>query len=367
MSECITDTISEITDRYLIRVGIDKRKYFSRYLVIAGEVWEDIFQNTLWCIKSVWMPTKAGDPFNYVDMPKDCLRLLSVGVDDKCDLIQPLFYNNQINVVAKPVTKKCGCTCDCGGLCNDANSLTTTTKLIFTINGIPYYQKTWQELCPNGDIIEWSETPTKKYNNLVGDAGDFNDDYNIDYDIASAPFSDYEIVTVKTQKKICKLDVKECGCPKETEENACLLSEHCGCCVDWSCETRRRHMKQFSENINNNLLGEVKISECNTKIYYRKSRRWKEVAKKETPDYLLVNYQSTGVTPGTETLVPIYARKVMYAALDNARKEYNSSFGIGEKIAASEKLQKERNDLIGFLSPINLEQLSQVQDQPQRW
>lgn len=367
MSECITDTISEITDRYLIRVGIDKRKYFSRYLVIAGEVWEDIFQNTLWCIKSVWMPTKAGDQFNYVDMPKDCLRLLSVGVDDKCDLIQPLYYNNQLNVVSKPVTKKCGCTCDCGGLCNDANSLTTTTKLIFTINGIPYYQKVWQELCPNGDILEWSETPTKKYNNLVGDAGDFNDDYNNDYDIASAPFSDYEIVTVKTQKKICKLEVKPCGCPVENESNACLLSEHCGCCCDWGCDTRKRHMKQFSENINSNHLGEIKISECNDKIFYRPSKKWRHIVKKETPDYLLVNYQTTGVTPGAETLVPQYARKVMYAGIDNARKEFNSSFSQNEKDNANYKYIDEKGKVVGFLSPIDLNVMAQIQNIPILW
>lgn len=367
MSECLTDTLSEDVDRYLIRAGVDRKKYFSRYLVIAGEVWEDIFQNTLWCIKSVWMPTKAGDPFNYVDMPSDCLRLLSVGVDDKCDLIQPLYYNNQLNVVAKPITKKCGCTCDCGGLCNDANSLTTTTKLLFTINGIPYYQKTWMEYCPNGDILQWEETPTKKYNDLVGDSGDFNDDFNDDYSIAAAPFSAYEIVTEKTQKKICKLTVKKCGCPEETEQNACLLTEHCGCCIEWGCDTRKRHTKQFSENINSNHLGEIKVSDCSTKIYYRPSRRWKSVVKKEFPEYLLVNYQSTGVTPGAETLVPKFCRKLMYAGIDNARKEFNSSFSQNEKDNANYKYIDEKGKVVGYLSPIDLNVMSQMQNIPILW
>lgn len=367
MNESLTDTLSEITDRYLIRVGIDKRKYFSRYLVIAGEVWEDVFQNTLWSIKSVWMPTKLGDPFNYVDMPGDCARPLGVGVDDKCDLIQPLFYNNQLNVVAKPITKKCGCTCDCGGLCDDANSLTTTTKLIFTINGVPYYQKCWMQLCPNGDIIEYCETPTKKYNDLTGDSGDFSDDYNNDYDIAAAPFSAYEIVIVKSQRKICKLEVAPCGCPLETEANCQLLIDSCGCSTSWGCRSKRRHCKQFSENINNNHLGEVKLSDCGTRIFYRANKHWRQVAKKEFPDYLLVNYQSTGVTPGAETLIPKYARKVMYAGIDTARKEFNSSFSQNEKDNSCYKFQKEKNDIVGYLNPIDLQQLSQVQDQPIRW
>lgn len=367
MTDCTSDTLSEITDRYLIRAGIDKKKYFSRYLVLSGEVWEKVFQNTLWCIKSVWMPTKAGDPFNYIDLPSDCLRLLSVGVDDKCDLIQPLFYNNQLNVVAKPTSKKCGCTCDCGGLCNDVNSLTTTTKLIFTINGVPYYQKTWQEYCPNGDILEWSETPTKKYNNLVGDAGDFNDDFNNDYDIASAPFSDYEIVTVKTQKKICQLEIKPCGCPVENESNAEKLTNFCGCWVSWGCKTKRKHCKQFSENVNNNYLGEIKISDCGSKIFYKPSRRWCEVSKKEFPDYLLVNYQTTGERIGAETLVPIFCRNLMYAGIDLARKEYNSSFSQSEKDNANYKFIDEHGKVISYLNPIDLQWLGQVQNYSQRW
>ena len=367
MNDCLNDTISEITDRYLIRIGADKKKYYSRYLTIAGEVWEDIFQKTLWVVKSVWMPTKAGDPFNYVDVPGDCARLLSVGVDDKCDLIQPLFYNNQLNVVTKPVTKKCGCTCDCGGLCDDVNSLVTTTKLLFTVNGIPYYEKKWLQYCPNGDILEYTETPTKKYNDLTGDSGDFNSDFNDDYSIAAAPFSAYEIVTVKSQRKVCKLETMPCGCPVENEANACLLTECCGCSVSWGCGTKRRHCKQYSENINNNHLGEIKMSDCNTKIYYHPNRKWQHVAKKEVPDYLLVNYQSTGTTPGAETLVPKYARNVMYAGIDNARKEYNSSFGQGDKLAAMYKFQKEKDDIQGYLNPIDLIFLSQVQNSPILW
>jgi hypothetical protein len=367
MSECLSYTISELTDRFLIRNSIEKKKYFSKYLVIAGEVWEDIFQQTLWCIKSVWMPTKLGDPFNYVDMPSDCLRLLSVGVDDKCDLIQPLFYNTQLNIVSKPTVKKCGCTCDCGGLCDAANSLTTTTKLIFTINGLPYYQKCWMELCSNGDILEYCETPTKKYNTLTGDSGDFNDDYNNDYDIAAAPFSAYEIVTVTSQRKVCKLDLAPCGCPQETESNCQSLIDSCGFNLSWGCRTKRKHCKQFTENTNSNRLGEIKLSECGTKIFYRPSRKWRTVAKTEFPEYLLVNYQTTGETPGAETLVPMFCRNVMYAGIDNARKEYNSSYGIGEKQSAHYKYCDEKAKIMALMNPIDLEFMANVQNSPILW
>lgn len=370
MSESLSDTLAEITDRFMIRAGISQRKHFARYLILAEECWEDVFQNTLWVIKSVWLPTKSGNPYNYIQIPSDCQRLLSAGTNDKCGLIQPLFYNNQVNVIAKPTTKKCGCDdvgCNCGGLCESANSLTTTTKLMFTILGVSYYQKCWIQTCPNGDIIEWCETPVKKYNTLAGDSGDFNADYNNDYDIADPPFSAYTIVTEKTQRKVCKLETRPCGCPVESEENNTLFMDCCGYLVSESCLNKKKHCRQFSQNVNDNHRGAVKISDCGTKVYYIPSANWRKVYEAETPDYLLVNYQTTGISCGAETLVPKYARNLMYSMLDAGRKEYNSSYSQGEKDAANFKKIDEKNKIMGYLSPVSLQFMSDVQDAQVKW
>lgn len=362
-------TLGEITDRFLIRSGIEQKKHFSRYLILAEECWEDIFQNTLWVIKSVWMPTKSGNPYNYIQMPSDCQRLLSVAIDDKCGLIQPLYYNQQVNVIAKPTSKKCGCAadCNCGGLCESVNSTTVTTKLEFTINSIPYYQTCWIQYCPNGDVLKYCKTPVKKYNNMEGDAGDFNDDYNNDYLIGNPPFSDYTIVYIESQEKICKLETYPCGCPVEAESNETLFMDCCGFWVNPNCGTKKRRCHQFSENINDNHFGEVKVGPCNTKIYYRPNHNWKNYVQKEIPDYLLVNYQSTGTSCGAETLVPQYARNLMYAMLDDGRKAFNSSYSQSEKDSANYKKIDEKNKIMGYLSPVSLHEMSQVQDIAQRW
>lgn len=368
MSECLNYTLSEIVDRFLMRSHISKKKYFAMYLTLAEEVWEDIFQNTLWVVKSAWLPTKAGKPYNYVSVPSDCLRLLSIGDTDKCGLIQPLFYNNQLNIISKPLTKKCGCSCpSCGGLCNDVNSMVATTKLIFTINGVPYYQKMWTEYCKNGDILEYTETPVKKYNSTTGDGGDFNDDFNNDYSIGVAPFSDYTIEYIKAQRVICHLETEECGCPTESESNEQTLINSCGCYINWGCRTKRKCCNQYFENVNNNQRGEVKLSECGTKIFYKPSKNWRNVSDKETPDYLLVNYQSSGQTVGADTLVPKYARNLMYASLDCGRKEYNSAYSQREKDGAFYKKEDERNRLVAYLNPISLEFLAEVQDINIKW
>lgn len=364
MSECTTNTLSEIVDKYLIYAGVDHKKHYARYLILGQECWEEIFQNTLWVIKSVWMPTKAGSLYNYVDLPTDCLRLLGVGVDDRCGLIQPLFYNNQLNVVAKPTSKKCGCSCsDCGGLCEGVNSTTKTTKLMFSIAGVPYYQTCWIKYCPNGDVLEFCSTPAKKYNNIVGDGGDYDEDeYNPDWLIGNPPFSDYSIEYIETQTKVCHLETKVCGCPQETPENNQLFLDCCGFYIDWGC--KKKPCKQYSPNINNNKYGEIKMSECGNKIEYHPNRHWQQVTTKQIPDYLLVNYQTTGENVGSETIIPKFAREVMYAAMDCKRKEYNSSFSEFDKQSSYYRYQAKKNDVIGYLNPINLIELSKVQNIP---
>ncbi len=370
MSDSLYDTLSEQVDRFLIRAGIEKKKNYARYMILAEECWQDIFRNTLWVIKSVWLPTKAGDPYNYIEKPRDCERLLSVGNTDKCGLIQPLFYNPQINVVPKPTTKKCGCNdfnCDCSGICEAVSSLTATTKLAFVYSGVSYYTKQWLQYCPNGDILEFTQTPTKKYNNLVGDSGDFNADYNNDYDTESAPFSDLTIVTVESQRKICKLDTAPCGCPLQSEENERMFMSCCGFLVNYNCGVKKKHCRRFYENVNDNHFGSIKMSECNTKIYYVPSHKWSKSYTKETPDWLLCNYQTTGVSCGAETLVPQYARPLMYALMDSSRKEYNSAFTLSEKDAARTKVVAERQNIMAYLNPISEDFLASVQDLSIRW
>jgi hypothetical protein len=69
--------LSETVDKYLAIRGIEKKKHYSKYLIIAGEIWKDIFQKTLFSTKSVWKELKDGDPYPYVDIPRDNSRLLS--------------------------------------------------------------------------------------------------------------------------------------------------------------------------------------------------------------------------------------------------------------------------------------------------
>ena len=369
MPGCDTYFLSEVVDNFMIDRQISKKKYQAAYMVMAKKEWQKLAQNTIWEVQSKWMTLKKGSPYNYIDVPERVSRLLSVSVEDKCKLIQPLFYNPQLNIVDKPAQKKCGCKadCQCGGVCESANSMSYTTKLIFSINGTDYYEKIWMETCPNGDVLEYKETPTKQYNDTTGDGGDFNDDYNNDYDIATAPFSDYTIVTVKSQKKICKLEVLPCGCPAETEANQELLTSNCGCNLTFGCTLKRRRCREYFQNIDNNYFGEVKLSECGTKIYYRPSPYWNRVSDVEFPDFLLVSYQTDGINPVGETLVPQYALDALTAGIYWRSVRFNPAYSRASKDDAFFQYKMECDNLVQFMNPISLIELGKIQDIAIRW
>jgi hypothetical protein len=360
-------TLSEVTEKYLAISGIDKKKYFPKYLIIAGEIWKDIFQKTLWVTKSVWKELKDDSPYPSIDVPKDANRVFSVGIPDKCGNIQPLFYNTQLNVIPKPTKRNCDCAeCECD-VCGDINSTSLTTKLLFTINGINYYQKTWLRYCKNGDILEYAEIPTKKYNTFTGDGGDFNDDFNNDYDIGSNPLADFTIETVIDQRKICTLATKICGCPQTTEENECMIRENCGCLLSLFSRRRIKCCDQFVENVNDNHRGSIKFSECGTKIFYKPSKYWRDVSKSQYPKFLLVNHQTTGLSPDQETLVPEYAEECMRAGMDWLRKQYNGTFTLVEKQQAKYHYNDQQNEVIKYLNPLSLSNINNIQDTKILW
>lgn len=361
-------TLADATDEYLSLRGISKKKYYASFLIAAKWAWKHLFKNTIYAVNSQWFTLKAGDPFNYVDVPPNCNRLFSVSMVNERNQIKDLYYSNYTNIIQRPISsqKKCGCsTCECGGLCDDVNSMTYTTKLVFTINGINYYEKDWVKVCPNGDVIEYRIVPVKKYNTYTGDGGDYMNDYMNDYDIGGAPFSDYTIVYQDFQTKVCQLTVKPCGCPENTTENIDLLNSYCGCYLPFNAYCKRKHEDVFMGQINNyGNKGTVKISECGKKILYIPDP---ECKNKPLPEFLLVNWQTTGENCSDVVQVPEYAAETLFTGIHHYSIRFNNAYNQTEKNDARYNWQDSQNALITFLNPLSIEWLSTVQDAEPKW
>lgn len=370
IEKCSKSTLSEATDEYLINRGIDKKKHYGKYLVIGKRVWQEIFRTTLWVVKTQWLPLKKGDPYPYIDMPRGLERLFTVNTVDNCGKTVSLYYNNQLNVVPRPKTQNCGCTgCHCAGLCEDVNSFQVTTKLLFTINGIEYFEKTWLKYCPNGDIWEYSQVPTKKYLDRIGDGGDYNEDYNNDYAKSAAALSNFEIVTQTFQKKLCTLEAKACGCPEESDHNHQMVLDTCGCHLSLFHRHQDRYCDPFLADPAPNVYGEVKISECGTRIYFKPPQHHFDGcgAGPRLPTHLEVSFQTDGINIGSDILVPDYALFALWTGVDWRSKLFNSRYPWNEKKGMEYAFNDACNDIILYLNSFNLQTLSSIQDAPQRW
>lgn len=354
-------TLSEGVDEYLALRQISKKKYYASYLISAKFAWRRIFKNTIYAANSQWFTVQKGTPYNYVDKPKGCSLFLSASVVDDCGRIQELFYDNQVNIIPKPLSsqKKCGCSCDCGGMCDDVNSMTYTTRVLFSVNGKDYFEKTWLKTCPNGDVIEYRIVPTKKYNDYTGDSGgDYNDDYNNDYSHGAPDnFSNYTIEYPEFQKIICKLSVKECGCPDDTAENIDTLNEYCGIYLSANSCCKKKQCDNFLGEINGSARGTVKFSECGTKIYYIPDDNGKG-----TPEFLLLNWMTNGETCGEYVQVPDYAIPALFAGIDFYSKRFNNAYNQTEKDNSKYAFNAAENEVILDLNRLSLKWLSGVQD-----
>jgi hypothetical protein len=364
-------TLSEVCDEYLINRMIDKKKNFASYMVIAKRSWQKIFWNTVWATQSSWHTVKNGLPYDYIELPRGISRFLTASIQDPHGLIQPLFYSSQLNIIPKPSKPSCGCgECQCDGMCDDISASSVTTKLLFTINGVNYYEKEWIKTCKNGDLIKWREVPVKKYNDFVGESGDFNDDYNSDYSNANASTGNFSIVTQTFQEKVCTLEVRPCGCPLNTPQNIELINT---CCAGFFPYGWRRdeYMQSNSplSDVNSNCYGEVKLSECGTKLYFKPTKKWWQVCPpdKLIPTYILINFQTNGLSCTEETLVPEYALDYMHASMDWRAKRFNSKYSLGEKQQAKYEMNDAENKVVAFLNPINLQEVANIQDAPIRF
>lgn len=348
-------TLADGVDEYLTLRGIEKKKYYASYLVAAKYSYKQLFKNTLYGISSQWVPLKKGSPYNYVEKPRDISLFLSASLVDNCGKVVDLFYDNRINVIAKPTTGACKCDVKCdGGICEEVGSMTYTTRFLFALSGVDYYEKKWVKVCPNGEIIEYTITPTKKYNDFIGEVGgDYNDDYSDDYDTSGNPvFANFTIEEVESQKTICKLSVKDCGCPEETTENNNKLVDFCGEYLPVNSCIRNRCK---AGEINSKGLGSVKFSECGNRLYYIPLNG-------ENPEFILINGKPKSEKCGEMVEVPDYAILALFKGIDYFSICYNRKYSENEKRSAKYEFAEAENEIISELNPLSLEWLSNLQD-----
>lgn len=317
-------TLSESVELLCISQGNSKLKGFKSYFAMSKLVWNELLARTLWAFSQKWLPVESDGVRNYILLPCDVSFFMSLQYEKDCEGMKklvPLGISKFNSFIPKPAIKQCKCKkCNCGESCAAANSFTFSTKE-HIIDNVSYLEKIWKEVCANGDIVEYREVPVQKF--------------------GADPLA-YTIDWVKSEQRICKVEVKPCGCVAETPANKQILSEFCGCTFQCCPPTEIRTPE---------TSGKLTIQFDGNKIILIGDLPTKE---------FLVTYQQTDA--GDDSLVPEYALKALWKGITYYTTMNNPTYGPAEKRAEKNAYKSERLDLIEFLNPIDLEVINRLQD-----
>ena len=328
-------TLAETVEDLLLRKFNQRRKNFANYLRIAQDIYKDIYRTILPTVSSRYVevyPADANNKYPYVIYPTEYAKFYGISVTNKHNQLLEVYYNNDLNVFTKPpVKKKCGC------LTTDVSDCIDNLEVVITpkeIDGTTYYQKDWVVCCENGDVKQYSEIPVKKYG-ITG--GSYSDDYGNDYDIIS---DGGNVVVIQVYKNLGRLETKDCGCPVESDVNKDLVFNKCGCYLG----LKPKCCKVWYEKGPIRCTGEMKFSECGTKIYL------KDV--KDDAGFVVIHGQLDPVKCGEEILVDDFARKPIWYGIEFESTVF-ANISETAKRENERRYEKAKTELFIYLNPID--------------
>ncbi len=329
-------TLGETVEDLLLRKFNQRRKYFANYFRIAQDIYKDIYRTILPSISSRYVevfPADSNNLYPYVYYPSEYVKFYGISITNKHNELLEVFYNNNINVFTKPhVQKKCGCLTTDVSDCIDNLQAIITDKVI---DGTTYYQKDWVVCCENGDVKQYSEIPVKTYGTA---GGSYSQDYGDDYDIISEGTN---VTVIQVYKNLGRLETKDCGCPKESDVNKDLIFNKCGCFLG----VKPHCCKVWYDKGRIKCTGEMKFSECGTKIYL------KDV--KTDDGFVVIHGQLDPAKCGEEIMVDDYVRKSIWYGVEYESMVFSPRATIGDKREAERRYSKAVNELFEYMNPIN--------------
>ncbi len=356
-------TLADATEEYLTERQIFNEKYYPSYFRYAANAWSEIFIDTLFVFNGRWLPVKLVNGVYTVSFPKDCKGFISANVKNNCNLIKRVPYNSSVNVIPKPNPHKY----TCEGI---ISSFVTTTKYLFTSGGKDYYEKQYLQYCPNGDIVENTQTPVKKYLDYIGDtAGDYNNDHGNDYSHDQEAFGNFEIVTETTQRILANLDTEEDGCPKNTESNIDKIVTCCGCysnLVQNCCD-----IPPVYDAMDIGVYGCVTLNEGRTGLVYTPPSNYNNLCSGAIPDYLMVYFR--GSANGNEVtgaaVIPddFYIRNALTLGIDWYSVRLSRNMPEKEKQFYRARFEQSLNEIVRSKFNMNLQTLVSISEIKTTW
>ena len=203
--------VDDMLRSLLIREGDTVGMNFMKYKDIALDVFRDMNLNVIKDTKRYFI--EVDKRTNTITIPDGFLFRSSLSVVDECNQIIQIAANPSIvrDIVDIAADKDCHCECGCkGSLCGQIAKYE------------PILHET-QELMPNGSTQTFTSTTIKKVNP--------DGSFVIERTMPVRKYGTDGVwlgVELDTQtESLCQLEVKDCGCVKETEKNICAVNACC--------------------------------------------------------------------------------------------------------------------------------------------
>lgn len=382
-------TLVETVNGYMMRSGNINRKYFRKYEVIAQDIFEKLYANTMPTTISKYVqvfPAEGTDKYPFIKKPRGMVRFFGVDVTNKHNELLQVFYNDKLNVFTKPPIAKTGCGCTSTDLCDCIDNLEVVITEKFTHGGVVYYEKTWVKCCDNGDVLQYSETPVLNgtcsswllTGSITGNAffsytkcdGDLVrsqevDDTGVTVCVSdNAPIiitsgdgtkgrvgscsTDQEIVVLTTYKNLGRLETKDCGCPVESEANEDLIYNKCGCFLS----AKPKCCKVWYDRSRIDCTGEMKWSECGTKLYL------KDV--KDDDGFAVIHYQADPMCCGGEIMIDSFARWPIWYGMDYESNVFVPTSNAKVMREKERLYKKATNEFFEYLNPMDADRLFNI-------
>jgi hypothetical protein len=277
--------------------------------------------------KRIALPVIRGN-VPYIDMPPEYLDLSSIAAEDHNGKLRPMIINTDIRtgIADMSLIRQCGCdACGCSDhVCASVKNFEdiTGTVTMDMPDGTPkvFNTRYRKVIMTDGSYVEQKTMPAKIYN-------------------ANAHID----TKLQTQERIiCKLEVKECGCLVESDNNRALVEANCnavnyqfecGCAVDdipAFCGSQDPH-KGYN------------IEEDGSRIYLSSDFR---------PDFVVVRMYVNSKTK--DIVVPFLAKEAMMATI----KELSTAFDKKEPRVVKDywkgEAHQKRIELQENLSPVDM-------------
>ena len=323
-------TLADIVDQYMMLTFNDKRTYYANHLLIAEIVWGELFLKTLFTVKQVELPVYYSKEFGYrLKKPRDLTRLLGVSAkygNSYYPLIVSTDVPTDIQFTALP--KNCQCK-DQANLCGLVESKVETRTEIDTITLKPVILKTYFKAKADGVIKRYEE-------NLVYDSATQKNVINV------------------TITDVATVEMKPCGCIKDTPPARATIKTYCGCGYqsgisqeeqDKFLDTKFGYFNHTMEGQYINLLPASSIRET----------------AEDFPKKLLVSYQSNGRNGLADSIVPDFAREAIFAGMNYYGRAYRHNTNRLSMRDYKFNYKSAIKDLQEFLNPIDLTAFSEIE------